>query len=201
MNRGLLISYAIAFVGFLMRQPEINGMIRSVYLFGSVARGDFGKESDVDVFIDTENKNEEAVAKAAKKAMKFFLQSEERRKFTLLGVKNEISVKYGDVKEWELYSSIKGEALVLFSSSISSFFRKHFLVEIKPISVTAKRNKVIRRLAGRKEKGRKEKGLVTLSGGTVIDSRHYVIPAESLNDILSLLSKEKVLYGLREIWM
>lgn len=202
LNRGLLISYAIAFVSFLMRQPEIKtNMIKSVYLFGSVARGDFSAKSDIDIFIDTDKKNEDLLAKITKKSAKNFLNSDERKKFLMLGVKNEINVKYGDVKEWELYSSIKSEALVLFSSSVTPFFKKHFLVEVKPISNIAKRNKIIRKLIGRKEKYRKETGLVSVSGGIVIDSRHFIIPAETLKDILPIFSKERVLYELREVWI
>ncbi|MBI2971987.1 MAG: nucleotidyltransferase domain-containing protein [Candidatus Aenigmarchaeota archaeon] len=202
MNREILISYALAFASFLFRQPEIKaGMIKSVYLFGSVARGDFSKESDVDIFIDIDKKNEHAIAKSVNKTMQNFLHSEEMKKFLLLGIENEINVKYGDVKEWELYSSIQSEALVMFSSSVSSFHMKHFLVEIKPIRSVAKRNRVVRKLAGRRERGREDKGLVIIHGGVVLDSRHYIIPAEKINEVLPIFSKEKVLYELREVWM
>lgn len=202
LNRELLISYAVAFVSFLMRQPELGGgVVRSIYLFGSVARGDFTQDSDVDVFIDTERENEPVLASAVKKATKNFLHSDERKKFLVLGIRNEMDVKYGNVKEWDLFTSIQKEALVLFSSSVSVFFRKHFFVEVKPIANIAKRNKVIRALAGRKERNRKERGLVSSMGGTVIDSRHYFIPAEKVGAVTQLFAKEKVLYELREMWM
>lgn len=202
MNRELLISYALAFTSFFIRQPEIKAkMIKSIYLFGSVARGDFSRESDIDIFIDTDKKSEIVIGRAAKKALKNFLRSDEGKKFLILGAKNEINVKYGDLKDWDLYNAIKGEGIVLFSSSISPFFRKYFLVEIKPIKNIAKRNKIIRKLAGRKEIKRKERGFVHISGGSIIDSRHYIMPAETINDLLALFSKEKILYELREIWM
>src|SRR3989338_4347098 len=46
LNRQLLISYAQAFVSFLFRTPGMkSGDIKFIYLFGSVARGDFDEDS------------------------------------------------------------------------------------------------------------------------------------------------------------
>ena len=52
MERENLISYAANFVSFLLDE-KIAKHINRIVLFGSVARGNFDKESDIDVFIDT----------------------------------------------------------------------------------------------------------------------------------------------------
>lgn len=201
MNRELHISYAQAFVSFLFRTPGLDaGKIRSVYLFGSVARGDFDESSDVDVFLDT-GKDEKDILKFSGIALKNFYRSEECRKFRLLGIANRISVKCGNVRRWKLLGSVKSEGIVLYSASTSPFFRKYFLLEIKTIKNVARRNRIVRRLSGRKETKRKEIGLVEQIGGEILDSRHYIIPAEKIVAVTPVLSRENALFEIREIWM
>lgn len=201
MNRELLISYACAFISFLFRTPGIKSAdMNSIYLFGSVARGDFDKESDVDIFIATE-KEEKDILEAAKRALKNFYLSEECKKFRLLGVENQISIKCGDVKKWGIFDSIKSDGIILYSPSVSPMYRKYFLVEIKPVKNVAKRNRIVRKLAGRKEANRKEKGLVGEIGGNVLDTRHYIVPAEKISSVTRILSKENAPFEIREIWM
>lgn len=195
MNRQTLVSYAQAFVSFLFRTPSVRSKdIRSIYLFGSVARGDFGESSDVDIFVDTDNEKE--VEKHSKIALKNFYGSVECKKFALLGVENPISVKCGNLGEWDLSGAIKAEGLILYSSSSAPSFSKHFLVVMKPVKDIAIRNKIVRKLAGRKEKG-----LVERIGGQVLDSRHYIVPAEKISDVTRVLSKENAVFEMKEIWM
>jgi hypothetical protein len=72
---------------------------------------------------------------------------------------------------------------------------------MKPVKDIAKRNKIIRKLVGRKEKNRKERGIVEQIGGQVLDSRHYITPAEKITTVTRVLSKEKAIFEIREIWM
>lgn len=201
LNKEIMISYACAFLSFLFRNPGIKtSEIKSVHLFGSVARGDFDEDSDVDIFITVE-KNEKDVLKTARIALKNFYRSEECKKFRLLGIENPISVKCGDIKKWDLFDAIKKEGITLYSSSAFPLFRKYFLVEMKPLKDVAKRNRIIRKLVGRKETGRKEKGFIEQTGGQVLDSRHYVVPADNISAVARILSKESAPFEIREIWM
>ena len=196
-----MLSYAQSFVSFLFRTPGVNVTdIKSVYLFGSVARGDFDEDSDIDIFINAD-KNEKEILKFSKIALKNFYRSNEYKKFSLLGITNPISVKCGDVEKWGLFRSIKAEGIIMYSSSLFPLFRKYFLVEIKPVKDITKRNRIIRKLVGRKEADRKEKGLVEQIGGQILDSRHYIIPAEKIMSVTKILSKENALFEIRELWM
>ena len=131
--------------------------INAIYLFGSVARGDSDRDSDVDIFIDVPSKDEKNTVKFSKAALKKFYMSEERKKFRLLGIENDINVKCGEMKKWELYNSVKSDGIVLFSSSAHPLFRKHILLKINPINDIAKRNRILRSFIGRNEKNRKER--------------------------------------------
>lgn len=196
-----MISYAQAFVSFLFRTPGIKEEnIKSVYLLGSVARGDFDEDSDVDMFINVD-KDEKEILKFSKIALKNFYQSEECKKFRLLGITNPINAKCGDIKKWELFGSIKAEGIILYSSSFFPLFKKYFLVEMKPVKDIAKRNRIIRKLVGRKEAHRKEKGLLEQIGGQILDSRHYLVPAEKISRVTRIFSKEKAFFEIREVWM
>lgn len=197
-----MLSYTEAFISFLFRTPGIKAdYIKSVHLFGSVARGDFDEDSDVDIFINTDKVHEKEILKFSRIALRNFYKSSEYEKLRLLGVKNPISVKCGDISRWALFESIKFESVVLYSSTMFPLFKKYFLLELKPIKGTTKRNRIVRKLGGRKEIARKEKGLVEQIGGQMLDSKHYIIPGEKIQSITSILSKENAFFEMREVWM
>ena len=54
MERNELIAYAMDFASYL--ESKIEGINR-IILHGSVSREDFDEESDIDIFIDTKEKN------------------------------------------------------------------------------------------------------------------------------------------------
>ncbi len=175
--------------------------IRSIYLFGSVARGDFDEESDVDIFIDTVENREKDVEKLSHRALFYFYRSDEYKKFKLMGVKNQIKIKCGDITRWDLFTAISSEGLLLYSSTTSDLFTKYFLVVLQPINDIAKRNRVIRQLVGRNEAHRRERGLIEEIEGSVLDARHYIVPAHQIGRVTRILSKENAVFELREIWM
>ena len=53
-KRNELIAYAMDFTAYLL--SKLEGVDR-IILHGSVARGDFDEESDVDLFVDSSKKN------------------------------------------------------------------------------------------------------------------------------------------------
>ena len=48
-----LISYAMDFVSFFMQNSKNLDRINTIILFGSVARGEANKKSDIDLLVDT----------------------------------------------------------------------------------------------------------------------------------------------------
>lgn len=197
LNRDQLISYAYAFISYLLRDPKTDvSEIKNIYLFGSVARGDFDKESDVDIFIDTS----ENLKKNIKRALKKFYNSKEAKKFKMHNVNNEINLMHGKLKEWELKETIEKSGLLLYSQTPTPNLKGYFIVTIQPIKNVTKRNRVIRKLFGREEKNYKKEGLVDELGGEILDTRVFTIPAEKINKILEILSKEKIEYSTKKIW-
>ena len=96
-----LISYAVDFVSFLLQNLNESEReeIKSVLLFGSSARGEARKESDIDIFVDIISNNER-IEKKIKKINKEFFDSVKYTKYwKLLDVENDFHIIVGKINE------------------------------------------------------------------------------------------------------
>ena len=200
LNKDTLFPYIYSYLSYLFREKNTITKINKIFLFGSVARNDFDVESDIDLFIDTEKKNEPEIEKKISLALKKFNQIE-GKKWEFKGIKNTLSVKVGLLEEWELKESIEKEGMILYStSSTPNSFRKYLLFTFSPIISPKKRVKVIRTLFGRQEKMYKDKGIVQKYEGKILSPRVFLISPDALNIVTTLFSKEKIDYSFEEIW-
>ena len=102
-----LIGYVMDFASFLIQNLKSIDGINSIILFGSVARGDENKDSDIDIFIDTLDKGN--LEKEIKKLKEKFLNSVIYKNYwKLLGIENEINVIIGEINKWKLKDSMLG---------------------------------------------------------------------------------------------
>ena len=109
MKQNKLISLALSFASFLIERINVE----SIILFGSVAQNNFDSESDIDIFIDANDKNKEKI----ENLLELYKKTEEYEKFKLEGIKNEISLKIGRLNEWkDLKRSIISGGLVLYGN-------------------------------------------------------------------------------------
>ena len=92
-----LLDYAMSFASFLI-DSNIGSKINTIIIFGSVARGDFADESDIDLFIDMEEKYEAQT----EKLLALFKESRIQKIWEQKGLKNELSLKVGLLKKWSL---------------------------------------------------------------------------------------------------
>lgn len=195
-----LIAYASAFVSFLL--PKVEG-VKEIILFGSAARGEAGKESDIDLFFDVEKKeDEEKIEKIIKEELKKFYKSKIAETWILKGIKNPININVGKIEEWKLKRSIISEGISLYGKykEIPKNMKGFVLFNMTPIKNITKRNRIIRELFGRKEKNYSKKGIVGEINGKKLSASSFVIPKEHTDKILKLLGKEKVNYMFFEFW-
>src|SRR3989338_4271368 len=110
-----LLAYAIDFVSFLVQKNNIQDEIKNIILYGSVARGEAGKESDIDLFVDVINDKKD-IEKEIKKRYNEFKESVKYKQYwKMLDIQNEIKVNVGNIKKWkELQSSIVANGIVLY---------------------------------------------------------------------------------------
>ena len=204
LNKLILIGYAESFVSFLLKNRELKKYpIKDIILFGSVARGDFDKTSDIDIFIDMESKEDiKELNDLIKKILIKFYKSQFYSVFALNGVRNEIKVKVGILDEWRSKRSIISDGIILYGKYkyMPSKTNQYTLIAFSPIKDITKRNRVIRKLIGRKEKKYKKEGLLGKFGGKQLSQRVVIIPTQHANNILDLFSKEKIDYQIFDIW-
>jgi predicted nucleotidyltransferase len=202
MNRYELVAYAMDFCSFLMKS-RIAKKINRIILFGSVARGDFDRESDVDLFIDCR----ERIEKEVKKVLKRFELSEVKEKWRLKDITNPISLKVGDLEKWRLRRSIISSGIILYGKykEMPRDVKYYFLFNLDFRGMERKRKiKIWRELYGYKQRvGEKEytsKGFLYKVGGKKLEKSMIIVPAENKSKIMGFLKKYKIRYKMSEIW-
>ena len=200
MNRSTLIGYATSFASFLLEEAAEG--IDNVILFGSVARGDFDKESDIDIFIDTAKNME----RSANKALRLFESSSVHNSWELKGVGNKISLKVGKLKEWSLRRDVISSGILLYGKYTQLPDATHYImvrVDMKGIK-PAKQAKAWRRLYGYTQKVGKKAyasgGLVKELGGKKICKGLVVVPMKNSPQLIGFLKKNKVRHTVDELW-
>lgn len=89
-----------------MRTVDLKSIRKMFFLV--LSQEEIDENSDGDIFIDV-GENEEEVKRKVNFALKKFHGSKEHRKWEILGIKNEIGVKVGNLEEWELKEIIEKE--------------------------------------------------------------------------------------------
>ena len=196
MNKNKLISYSMSFASFLVDRLAVNQII----LFGSVANNTFDKGSDIDLFIDTNKKSESGI----NNILDLYKKTEEYEKFRISGIKNEFSLKIGNLKEWKgLEASIISDGIVLyghFQSQPNELNHKRlFLLNLQKIN---RKTKIMiwRRLYGYKQKV----GNKTYTSLGLIDKKlgrgAFIVNIENSQKVTDFLKQNKVNYSFFDIW-
>lgn len=207
MSRLDLISYASDFSSFLLRQKELAKGIDKIILFGSVARGDFDEESDVDIFIDVP-KMETGLEKEIYKILKLYNSSKQKEFWEMKGIKNSISLKVGMLDEWKIIKrSILTDGIVLYGKYEElPKGQRHFALFALNFEKMKRSEKVSvwRRLYGYRQKiGGKvyeTKGLASELGGKRLGKGIMIIPIRNIHQASSLFRKHRITYSVYEIW-
>ena len=200
-----LIAFAEDFVSFLLQNLRNKGdKIKQIILFGSVARGDEGKESDIDLFIDTEDA---ALEPAVRQISEQFYQSIKLKKYwQLFGVKREINCSVGKIEEWgDLERSLIVDGIILFGRCQWPVFIKLFcLFWVIFCWSWSKSLSVWWVLYGYKQKVKKKKyikvGMIRECGGEKLGKGIFIVPAERTSKIILFLKKKKFSYKMMPFW-
>ena len=198
-----LIAYAQDFVSFLLEHLEEADKINSIVLYGSVVRGEAGKDSDIDIFIETSEQIEDKIGRLKEK---FYAGIKSQKYWGLLGVKNEFHCEIGKLDEWEdLEISLRAQGIVLFGKySSEQHGKSYYLFSIEQMQERRKSISLWRNLYGYVQKvGKKKyvkKGILNEYGGERIARGGFLVPAGHAQKMLQFLKSRRVKHKVRLFW-
>lgn len=200
-----LVAYAGDFVSFLLQELGSDAqLVRQILLFGSASRGEAGKESDVDLFIDV---NKLAIEPRIQDIRDRFNESAKVKTYwDLLGIKNEINCTIGRLEDWgDLNRSLIADGIVLYGKYSGAPDLVPFcLFVVTPSSNRNKNLSVWRSLYGYRQKvGAKvyeHNGLIVERGGQKLARGVFQVPALAVSDVSALLRKNKFQFKIFPIW-
>lgn len=204
MNRKRLIAYTTDYVSFLLddlSDKELSN-IKNIILFGSVARGDFGELSDIDVFIDVIGKTERIKKSIENITKRFFDSSRFNEYWKLMGVDNNIKPIVGELNSWkDLRENIILNGITLYGKfkELPKRTNPMILFQWNSIKNDSKRVLLNKRLFGYKQYGKEYYGLVETIDGEKIGANCILIPIEHYKKVLGIFRKMKVSIKMREV--
>ncbi len=198
MEKNKLISYALEFSSFLVRNlDDINKII----LYGSVARGDFGEDSDIDLFVETDKKNEKKI----QKLVQDFYNTETSRKAKLKGIEHDFSILVGKLesKEWNnLNRAILNGGIILYGAYKSNVEKSssYSLFVFENIKPDKKRVVIFRKLFGFNVGKKHYSGIVQQLQGIKLGKGAILIPLENSGHIKTYFKLKKISFRIYNLW-
>lgn len=188
MRQSDLFAYASTFVSFLVRElgNEIS-TVDQIILYGSVAKGEATKDSDVDLFVNTKHKL------MLKEIVNKFYHSREAALFRVKGIEPEISIKVGDLKKWkELENSITSSGIVLWGRYEAKAFPGNHRIIFSWDKISLNRGAFLNKLYGYTISGKRYPGILEKYNGAKIGKSGIIVPFEPREEFIKLLKRYKV---------
>lgn len=197
-----LVSYAMDFSSFLMQNIKEKDRIKNIILFGSVARGESNKESDIDLFIDIIN--EDKIEEESNKILKDFYNSTKFKNYwKLFNTKNKIKLTIGKLDEWEdLKNSIISNGLSLYGKyqEIPAKGKNMALFFLENIKPNIKRVTLNKKIFGYKHSGKFYNGMLQKYGGIKLGKGSIIIPLEHSNKFIEIFRKFKISVKIKKVF-
>ncbi len=198
LKRNEFIAYAIDFSSYLLSKIED---IDRIILHGSIARGDFDEESDVDLFIDTQKE----IEKKVNKTLENYYKTNKFKEWNLKGIQNHFSIITGelDKKEWKnLKRAIINTGIILygkykFNAEKVNYYTLFSFENIKP---DKKRIAIFRKLFGFKIGKKEYPGLIRKINAIKVGKGSILVPTEHVNKLKQYFQEKKVLVKLYDLW-
>lgn len=189
-----LISYAADFVSFFIQNTKNLEKIKSIILFGSAARGEATKESDIDIFIDILDGEKEIQKECGKIIAEFFDSVKFKKYWKLLNTENDINVIAGKIEGWKLKDTMLGNAIILYQYYAPKLEggRSKAILTWENIKPNSRRVMLNKKILGYNHYGKFYKGLLQEYEAKKIGANVIIINIENLNIFLKMFHKFKV---------
>lgn len=202
------IAYIYDFLSIVF-ENEISKKISEIILFGSVAKKSFDKKSDIDLFFNVKEKNEE-IEKELKSILKSF-EIKAEKTWGLKKVKFPINFIVGSLEDetWknlreEIISSgilLYGEYKLMPKNSNHNYLFYYSLSNLQ----RKEKMKFIRKMFGYSlKRGKKEygqEGFLKEINGLKLGSNVILFPPQEILKIKKIFSDFKIKYKIIESWV
>jgi len=205
-----LKAYAIDFLSFLMEKIKRVEQINMILLFGSTARDQGSKNSDIDIFVDltTENKSEKDRIEKEIKSIKeeFYSSIKFKDYWNLKGIKNEINIIIDNLKDWKLKDSMIGSSIILYQKYNPALKKENIQGENKTIlsweaiKPNSKRVMLNKSLFGYNYYGKRYSGLIEKQNSEKIGSNVILISSKDINEFEKLFKRFRVTIKIRQVF-
>lgn len=197
MKSSNLLPYAMDFCSYLLQHlPEKKvGFIKTIIFFGSGARGEAGKKSDVDIFVEIEGGVGELETDIDKLTEKFYDSVKYKEYWRMLGVRQVLSIKVGDAEEWKnLYPALLADGKVLYGKYFSTNVqgKGKMLFSWENVHSQHKRTNIYRSLFGYRDKGKSYAGYVEKYKAQRLSKGSILVPVEHGQVFRDLFKKLKI---------
>jgi len=197
-NKNELIAYAMDFSAYLVSK-DVN--ISRIILHGSIERGDFDEESDIDIFVDASEKEEKKI----NKILENYYKTKRYEEWGLKGIKKPISLVVGelDSDEWKnLKRSIINIGIILYGkykadSDKTNFYTLFSFENIKP---DKKRIAIYRKIFGFKRNSSQYPGLIEQIKAVKVGKGSILVPIEGTEKIKKYFQDKKVSVKMYDLW-
>ena len=198
-KRDELTAYAMDFAAYLLSKEE---RIDKIILHGSVAKGDFHEESDIDIFIDSSEKNN---GKRINKILDNYYGTTRYKEWKLKGIENPISIIVGrlDGPEWkDLKRAIINTGYILYGKyqAEAEKVNHYILFSFENIKPDKKRVTIFRKLFGFTTGKKRFLGIVDKLSGIKIGKGSVLMPIENASKLKNYLQEKKVSFRLYDFW-
>jgi len=193
-------AYSSYFVSYLLMNMKSKENIDKIILFGSVAKNEANKNSDIDIFIELKKENSKTKKEIEDLLSKFYT-SREALLFRTKGIDNKINLIIGKLNEWKnLKKSIESTGIVLYGkyTSNSATGKKQIIIFWNKIEKN--RGAFLNKLYGFKVKDKSYRGLIENLNGKKLGKSSMIIPIEHREEIIKLLKKYKVNAQIIEVY-
>ncbi|MDP2672944.1 MAG: nucleotidyltransferase domain-containing protein [Nanoarchaeota archaeon] len=206
MKQREIMAYTYDFVSLLLEKKEVQENLKKIVLFGSVARGNFDEESDIDLFIEVkESADNKKIEDLVHKTVNIFEVFAEKT-WNLRGI--NLPIKFIVAREndpdWiELKEEIQHYGILMYGE-----YKEHkdnyalISYSLNKLKQNDKMN-FLRKLYGyavkKKKKIYSKSGLISAIGAVKTATNQILVRIEKIKDALDLLKEFEVPYTVRKI--
>jgi len=204
-----MMQYIYDFLSIFFDKLKDKEKVKAIILFGSFARGNQRKNSDVDIFIDVTEYNKEVVQQVTKESLNEF-ELKAAKTWHLKGARNHIVplVDSIDLDKWnELKREIASYGILLYGRyKVNVTKGKQSVLIEYDISKAKQKDKmrILRKLYGYNlKKGKKvytQEGLMSKLKAEKLNNS-LIVNLENYKPIVALLKEQKTPIKLRNVWV